>query len=452
MGLLLFALYAALLQSSPAKLSATGTRQAQSKSAVTAPDISLLQSAAGSGNASAQYKLAMAYARGDGVPQDADQAFAWCKKAAEQGNADAEAELGMMYRIGAGVDEDRHQAVLWYLAASRQGNANAMFDLGAAYYNGDGVPIDDSLSYAWFVLAKERGNLEASSAVARAESELTKVQLVGGYKQIARLCDDGEYIPVNKAEAASWWLRAAQKGDREAEITVADRFLSGQGVSTDYSQALYWCNQAANHGSAEGDPSGDYCVGYIYQHGLGVPPDPTAARRWYQRAGNNSVPGSIKALAQMDESGEGGSVDLVGAAFLYMQLAVFKSDKDALQQVIRLKSQMNVKQWTEMQKGKNQHPIGFSQYRPDVLRADELRILAQIAEAGEGAKVDFVDAAVFDAALALRNDKDALQQVARLKSKMSRKDWNEVQKRLSQYRIDSRKLTALLQESASSNP
>jgi len=450
MRLILLALCAALLQSSPIKVpSSTATVQKETKSPA---EIASLQSAAAGGDASAEYKLAVAYMKGDGVPQDAEQAFAWCKKAAEQGNADAETELGVMYRIGAGVEEDRHRAVLWYMAATRQGNANAMFDLGAAYYNGDGVPIDDLLSYAWFVLAKEHGDANASSAVARAESELTKIQLTGAYKRIAQLCESGEYIPANKVEAASWWLKAAQNGDNDAEITIADRFLSGQGVAQDYSKALYWCDQVASHAGLQSDPAGDYCMGYIYQHGLGVPADPKAARRWYGLAGNNSVPGSVKALAQMEESGEGGGVDLVRAALLYTQLALFKSDQDALQQVIRLKGQMTVKQWNEMQNGRGFPMSAYFQGNPSIVRDSDIRTLAQIDEAGEGAKVDLVGATVLYATLALRNDKDALQQVVRLKDKMSAKNWNEAKKRLARYQLDQRKLAELLQESASAKP
>lgn len=452
MRAILLALCATLLQASPSKPPAIQTAQVPSRTALTSADISRLQLAAANGDASAQYKLALAYARGEGVSQDAIQAFAWCKKAAEQGNADAETELGVMYRIGAGVEEDRHRAVLWYLAAARQGNANAMFDLGAAYYNGDGASVDDSLSYAWFVLAKEHGNSDAPSAVARAESELTKPQLIAAYKRTAQLCEDGQYLSADKTEAASWWLKAAQADDREAQITVADRFLNGKGVPQDFSQALYWCKQVASRGGPEGDPAGDYCMGYIYQHGLGTPADPKAARRWYERAGNNSVTRSFRALAQMEESGEGGSADPVAAALLYMHLAMFNSDKDALQQVLRLKNEMTLKQWTEMQKGENSPPKAYLQGNPTVMRSNDLRTLAQIDEAGEGAKSDLAGAAVFYAVLGLRNDKDALQQLARLKTKMSSKQWKQMQKRLSQYGLDPRTLDGLLQQSASANP
>ena len=43
------------------------------------------QSAAGQGNAVAQYHLGMMYDFGKGVPQDDHEAFAWYRLAAEQG-------------------------------------------------------------------------------------------------------------------------------------------------------------------------------------------------------------------------------------------------------------------------------------------------------------------------------------------------------------------------------
>ncbi|WP_049832244.1 tetratricopeptide repeat protein [Aeromonas media] len=67
----------------------------------------------------------MAYANGQGVPQDAVQAAVWCSKAAEQGLAEAQYALGDMFLIGCGVLRDYQQARAWYRKAAEQGHANA---------------------------------------------------------------------------------------------------------------------------------------------------------------------------------------------------------------------------------------------------------------------------------------------------------------------------------------
>ena len=48
------------------------------------------------GNATAQYNLGLLYDKGQGVPQDDQEALRWWRKAAEQGLAKAQAALGFM--------------------------------------------------------------------------------------------------------------------------------------------------------------------------------------------------------------------------------------------------------------------------------------------------------------------------------------------------------------------
>jgi uncharacterized protein len=308
-------------------------------------DIDAIQRAAQSGDAAAQLTLARAYENGTGVAKDIKKAAVWYRKAADNGNAEAENSLGVMYLLGEGVDQNKQLAVEWYVKASRQGNADAMFNLGAAYYNGDGVPTADDLSYAWFLLAKEAGNTKAADAVARAESQLLRWQITDGYKKAAQLCDDGVYAPANQTAAASWWLKAATRGDNEARVALAQAFLNGRGVTQDFSRARYWCNESARHGEA----TGQYCLGYIYQRGLGVPASPKNAKRWYEAAAAQGNIASIRAVAQIDETGEGGKPDLVEAAAWYAKLAA-ANDRDALQHVTRLKSEMTPQQWKAVQK------------------------------------------------------------------------------------------------------
>lgn len=68
----------------------------------------------------AQYKLAVMYDLGLGVPQNHTEAFKWYGKAADLGHADAQNNLGIMYETGLGVPRDYVQALVWFhLATSR---------------------------------------------------------------------------------------------------------------------------------------------------------------------------------------------------------------------------------------------------------------------------------------------------------------------------------------------
>lgn len=318
---------------SAAKPNAPATSQEITPKSVS-QNVSQLQAAANSGDPAAQFKLAQAYASGNGVPQDDQTAFEWYSKAANQGYSDAEVDLAIMYLMGDAVKEDKQQALLWFKKATRQGNATAMYNLGAIYYDGDGVPVDDGLSYAWFTLAREAGYPKAAEAVQRAESDKTPSLITDGYKKIAAMYDVGDCLPLNHAEAFKWWMKAATAGkDPEAQIAVANELLNGQGVPQDFAQARHWCEIAAKEGNARGE----YCLGLIEQRGLGVAPDPAQARKSYERSAAVSNRQAMKALAGMQARGEGGKVDLVSAYVLYARLAA-QGDTDALKALAAIKN------------------------------------------------------------------------------------------------------------------
>ena len=70
-----------------------------------------VQSAAGKGNARAEYEFAHCYARGDGVPQDYVKAAEWLRKSADQGYPFAQTDLGSYYARGLGVKQDFSEAL-----------------------------------------------------------------------------------------------------------------------------------------------------------------------------------------------------------------------------------------------------------------------------------------------------------------------------------------------------
>ena len=94
---------------------------------------------------------------------------------------------------------------------------------------------------------------------------------------------------------------------------LAAMMIDGTGTARDYAQALELCKSAAKDRYAPGL----FCIGYLSEHGLGVPPDLKEAAKWYREA---SPFGHIKAtlrLAAMNAKGEGTSVDHAEAYLLY---------------------------------------------------------------------------------------------------------------------------------------
>jgi uncharacterized protein len=120
--------------------------RAQDVSSTARPIVSLaeLQQRAETGDAEAQYQLAIRYTSGNGVSKDNLEAVKWFRKSAESGHAMAQVTLGLNCSDGRrGVKEDPAQAVDWFRKAANQGNANGHSELGFMYERGEGVSQDD---------------------------------------------------------------------------------------------------------------------------------------------------------------------------------------------------------------------------------------------------------------------------------------------------------------------
>jgi TPR repeat protein len=81
----------------------------------------LLAVAAKAGNALAQLRLALMYARADGVPHDEKSAFMLYSQAAAQGEPASQTELGLDYEGADGVPENWDLAAKLYQTSAAQG-------------------------------------------------------------------------------------------------------------------------------------------------------------------------------------------------------------------------------------------------------------------------------------------------------------------------------------------
>ena len=76
------------------------------------------------GNSDAQYKLCELSERGQGLPQDYQEALRWCGLAADQGHGGAMFILGRLYHTAHGVAQDFVRAHMWYNLATAHGYHN----------------------------------------------------------------------------------------------------------------------------------------------------------------------------------------------------------------------------------------------------------------------------------------------------------------------------------------
>lgn len=99
----------------------------------------------------------------------------------------------------------------------------------------------------------------------------------------AYLMGAGGY-PQDSARAATWYLKAAELGDAEAQNEVGELYDEGNGFLQDYKKAHYWYEKAA----AQGNAWAMYNLGNIYWVGeRGFPADVVRARTYFERAAAN---------------------------------------------------------------------------------------------------------------------------------------------------------------------
>ena len=113
--------------------------------------------------------------------------------------------------------------------AANSGDTVAEFELGVLYDNGQGVPQDYAQAASWYRKAADQGN-------------------AGAQYSLGLLYDDGRGVPQDYAQAASWYRKAADQGDAGAQYNLGVDYAHGQGVPQDYATAEYFFEKAAAQG------------------------------------------------------------------------------------------------------------------------------------------------------------------------------------------------------------
>ena len=215
--------------------------------------------AARQGDVKAQYKLGKCYERGMCVPKDETKAVKWYRKAGEQGDAKAQYELGYCYERGDGVSKDKTEAAKWFSKAAEQGNADAMDHLVCYGYD---LGLNDTEMVKWYRMAAEQGYGVAQFHLGRCyKNGVGVVQNKGeAVKWFSKINPDWQFTigcrlyeeggEHNKTEAVKWWRKAAERGERQAQLILGYCYERGAGVSQDKTEAAKWYRKAgktANH-------------------------------------------------------------------------------------------------------------------------------------------------------------------------------------------------------------
>jgi len=146
--------------------------------------------AAEQGDASAQFKLALRYDAGQGVPQDYAESVKWLRRAADQDFVKAQYNLGCMYDSGQGVSQNHAEAAKWFRKAAEHGYASAQKNLGAKYGRGQGVPQNNIEAYVWSSVAAISGDEGAMKNRDFAASKLSTEDLETAQNRAVELYEE----------------------------------------------------------------------------------------------------------------------------------------------------------------------------------------------------------------------------------------------------------------------
>jgi localization factor PodJL len=212
----------ALLETAVPVALAAGASAVKAARAVAEPVKNLLEEAK-SGDAVAQFDLAVRYAEGDAAERNYELAAQWYGKAAEQGLAVAEYRLASLYEKGLGVSQDTQRAKNLYQRAAEKGNTRAMHNLGVLAVEGnDGKPNYTSAAL-WFGKAAEYGIRDSQY-------------------NVAVLLARGLGLPKDLVKSYTWFAIVAAAGDADAakkRDEVAARLTSSELAAANAAAAAF---------------------------------------------------------------------------------------------------------------------------------------------------------------------------------------------------------------------
>jgi TPR repeat protein/GTPase SAR1 family protein len=287
------------------------------------------------GHAGAMRMLGQMFVQGDGVEQDAAQAFQWFSQSAEMGDFAAMRQLAIQYMTGTGVAKSTEDAAHWFRLSARGGDVVAMRLLGYVLRS---VDADDPEQIEWLTRGTEAGDavcmrmlgllvLAGSCGlecdVSRAIELFECSVALGDSDSIVFLAmalhGSGDFV-----RSAEYYRQAAESGNASAMICLGSFFYQGIGVEKSFEKAVEWFQRAAELDNAVAM----VCLGELHESGDGVVKSAERAVELYQRASDLGNASAMVHLCMCYGNGVGvPASDRIATEFLLR--AVASGDTDA---------------------------------------------------------------------------------------------------------------------------
>lgn len=156
-------------------------------------------------------------------------------------------------------DTNGPSEIVAHPAASPGVDAEALYQKGCAYRRGKGVRKDRAEAAKWLKKAAEKGHRQAQRELAH-------------YYYF--------YPSPDPKQAVHWFRKAAEQNDHFAQEKLGMLYQLGYGVKKNCVEAVKWYRRAAeqNYSSAQVN------LGLCYAEGIGVEKNSVEAVRWYRKA------------------------------------------------------------------------------------------------------------------------------------------------------------------------
>lgn len=154
-------------------------------------------------------------------------AMFWLLKAALLEHPEAMSVMGKRYFYGSGVPQSPLAAAYFLIGAADQGHVDAMAEASECLRLGLGTKKDQKKALRFAKISAESGSIQ-------------------GMKSLAAVYSSGDDEIADLELSASWYLKAAQRGDSEAMTEIGQRFWDGAGIPRDRMAGIYWLNKSGS--------------------------------------------------------------------------------------------------------------------------------------------------------------------------------------------------------------
>ncbi|MBI1204723.1 MAG: hypothetical protein GC182_19655 [Rhodopseudomonas sp.] len=173
-------------------------------------------------------------------------------------------------------------------SAAVAGDGPAAYEIALRYAEGRGVPVDPAEAARWYERAASKG-------------------LAPAQFRYASLLEKGMGVKKNLSQARKFYLAAAGKGHAKAMHNLAVLYAEGIDGKPDYTTAVQWFKKAALHGIADSQ----YNLGVLCARGLGTEKNLEEAYKWFALAAHQ---GDHEAAKKRDEVAGRLDPDVLAAA------------------------------------------------------------------------------------------------------------------------------------------